>query len=570
MPFALLFVPPCLKAQMQMWNDGVSTYVTPNASVYIEGSLKNSSAGGTVNNNGNIILTGNYVNDSIFKSGDSSYVRLIGASQNIGGSVSTTFNNLVIDGTADKTISISTNVSDSLIFNANHVKIGNSNLVLLQNAVHSGTTNSRFVVTNGGGSLVKKSVPLAVPGFLFPVGDSTISSGYSYKPAILNDSSISTVDTFAVKVAQGLLPTTGADPTCVQYTWYVQESNPGNSNVSLSLGWNPADEGASFHRDTAYMWQYKNSIWNLMSGIPGAPSNTPATAYCHKTAGITDFSTNDDRFIVRSYSKAIIHIQDTSQSVCKNNNNSVTFSVEATGSDIQYQWQQNCGSGWTNLFDNTTYSGTQTSSLTIIDPGLGMNGYQYQCIMENLLDTIISQPAVLTVHSLPQTFTLDTTVDVGNPVQLNASGGTSYQWSPSTYLNSTDIPNPVSTPLNNISYIITVTDGNGCAIADTINIIVDESTNIFVPKAFAPDGPTINQILYVRGKGIKELDFVIYDRWGEKVFEADNVKANDPAAGWNGTYNGKELSTAVFVYYVKATYYSGENVNLKGDVTLVR
>ena len=124
-----------LEAQMQMWNDGVSTYVTPFTYVYIEGNLKNSNAGGTVKNNGNIILTGNYVNDSIFKSGDSSYVKLIGASQNIGGSVSTTFNNLVIAGTADKTISIPTNISDSLIFNANHVKIGNSDLVLLETAL---------------------------------------------------------------------------------------------------------------------------------------------------------------------------------------------------------------------------------------------------------------------------------------------------------------------------------------------------------------------------------------------------------------------------------------------------
>ena len=224
MPFILWISSTCLKAQMQTWNDGAYTYITPNTYVYIEGNLKNSNAGGTVKNNGNIILTGNYVNDSIFNSGNNSYVKLIGAAQNIGGSVSTTFNNIVIAGTTDKTISIRTNIRDSLIFNANHVLIGNNDLVLLDTASISGASNSKFVVTNGIGSLVKDSVPLG-SDFLFPVGDLS-SSVYSYKPAILNDSSISTVDTFSVRVAPGLLPTTGADPTCVQYTWFVQEDNP--------------------------------------------------------------------------------------------------------------------------------------------------------------------------------------------------------------------------------------------------------------------------------------------------------------------------------------------------------
>ena len=84
-----------------------------------------------------------------------------------------------------------------------------------------------------GAPLLKK-VFRWVPGFLFPVGDSA-SSVYSYKPAISNDSSISTVDTFAVKVAHGLLPTTGADPTCVQYTWFVQEDNPNSSKDHYRL-----------------------------------------------------------------------------------------------------------------------------------------------------------------------------------------------------------------------------------------------------------------------------------------------------------------------------------------------
>jgi len=190
--------------------------------------------------------------------------------------------------------------------------------------------------------------------------------------------------------------------------------------------------------------------------------------------------------------------------------------------------------------------------------------YNHTLVSSHSCDSVII--ANFTVKPSPvATASNDTSIIIGAPVQLNASGGVSYQWVPSTYLNYSNISNPVSTPLNNISYVVIVSDTNGCSAKDTVNIIVDGSTDLFVPTAFAPDGNQLNQILYVRGKGIKDIEFVIYDRWGEKVFETNDIKQ-----GWDGTFKGAKLSTAVFVYYVKATYFSGENIEKKGDVTLIR
>ncbi len=93
----------------------------------------------------------------------------------------------------------------------------------------------------------------------------------------------------------------------------------------------------------------------------------------------------------------------------------------------------------------------------------------------------------------------------------------------------------------------------------------NDAIEVFIPNIFSPNNDGNNDILYVRSEGIKELEFVIYDRWGEKIFET-----NDATQGWNGTYKGKELSTAVFSYYVKATSYGGETIEKKGNVTLVR
>ena len=58
---------------------------------------------------------------------------------------------------------------------------------------------------------------------------------------------------------------------------------------------------------------------------------------------------------------------------------------------------------------------------------------------------------------------------------------------------------------------------------------------------------------------------IIYDRWGEKVFEADNISVL-----WDGTYNGNLMNTAVFVYYMKVTFVTGNNTVRKGNVSLIR
>lgn len=90
---------------------------------------------------------------------------------------------------------------------------------------------------------------------------------------------------------------------------------------------------------------------------------------------------------------------------------------------------------------------------------------------------------------------------------------------------------------------------------------------IWVPSAFSPGSTHGNNILHVLGKGIKELKLVIYDRWGEKVFEKTD---NDITTGWDGTYNGKPMNTAVFAYYLTATLTDGTPVTQKGNVSLIR
>ena len=83
--------------------------------------------------------------------------------------------------------------------------------------------------------------------------------------------------------------------------------------------------------------------------------------------------------------------------------------------------------------------------------------------------------------------------------------------------------------------------------------------------SFYRNGDGQNDVLYVRANCIQELSFTIYDRWGQKVFETTDV-----ATGWDGKYKGTAMNTAIFVYYLSATFTNGEQQTQKGNVSLIK
>lgn len=147
-----------------------------------------------------------------------------------------------------------------------------------------------------------------------------------------------------------------------------------------------------------------------------------------------------------------------------------------------------------------------------------------------------------------------------------------YQWVPATFLQNPSAAQTTSTPDQTITYVLTITEPNVnglCSRTDSVTISVFEaicgSPNIYVPNAFTPNGDNENDVLFVRGGGITDLKFSVFDRWGNKVFETENQNT-----GWDGTYKGNLAEPAVFVYYLEAICGDGQTYFEKGNVTLIR
>ncbi len=160
----------------------------------------------------------------------------------------------------------------------------------------------------------------------------------------------------------------------------------------------------------------------------------------------------------------------------------------------------------------------------------------------------------------------DTTIVLGDHVQLIASGAPFYYWTPSTYLTYSQSNSPLATPLEDITYTVTgVSLLQGCPQTDSVHIKVIQP-DVILPNAFTPNGDGNNDVFRVKGRNfINVQEFKIYNRLGNEIFSTNNINK-----GWDGTYKGIPQDPGVYFYQIRVAYPNGKTQLLKGDVTLIR
>lgn len=155
-------------------------------------------------------------------------------------------------------------------------------------------------------------------------------------------------------------------------------------------------------------------------------------------------------------------------------------------------------------------------------------------------------------------------VDVGMIKQVS--------YAPDSFLNSTEILNPTSTPLAPITYILTVTDTNGCVDTATIRLELSRQIRYYVPNAFSPNGDNINDYFTIFSDetvvGIRHMK--IFNRWGGQVFNLVDSPTNDVQRGWNGQNDGKNAMEGVYVYYAVLNTIYDTQIEVRGEFNLMR
>jgi gliding motility-associated-like protein len=160
----------------------------------------------------------------------------------------------------------------------------------------------------------------------------------------------------------------------------------------------------------------------------------------------------------------------------------------------------------------------------------------------------------------------DTTIILGQSTSIFVQSGTSnYSWTPSDSLSCTSCASPIANPTETTTYCVETTE-NGCINSACVTVTVDALCGeLFVPNAFSPNGDGNNDCLKVYNNCLETVLFRVYSRWGELIYESENI---DDC--WDGTNNGSELNTGVYSFTVSAQLINGEVRELKGNTTLFK
>ncbi len=298
-----------------------------------------------------------------------------------------------------------------------------------------------------------------------------------------------------------------------------------------------------------FFWYPDLNISDINSANPFATPSGTTTYYVKGTD--KNNCINFDSVIVLWHENPVFSITPQDSSICSGK----SITLTASGGDI-YSW-----SPVRSLSDSTS---AKTSAHPTTTTQYSVHIYDSTCKTSNTLNSTIA------VKSMPDiTVTKSNDIDCSDlTARLNASGGNSYSWTPTTYIDNPQIANPVVNPLSNTTYVVTVTNTDNCVAQ--ASILINSSVGnmgFYVANAFTPNGDGLNDCFGLRYWGTPAtFDMEIFDKWGMQVYHSKNINEC-----WDGTYKGRKQGSGVYVYIITATSIcTHNNVFRKGTVVLIR
>ncbi|MEI6410561.1 MAG: FG-GAP-like repeat-containing protein, partial [Bacteroidota bacterium] len=205
----------------------------------------------------------------------------------------------------------------------------------------------------------------------------------------------------------------------------------------------------------------------------------------------------------------------------------------------------------------------------LVWPDLSADNYNvFAQDMFGCVDTLpltVSQPPQLTLALPP-----DITVSLGDSLALDIQSlglqPVLFKWNNPAYLSCLNCLTPVTKPLTDIAYTLTVTDKNGCTASDSMRIVVERIINVFVPNIFAPSSEGPNRLFSPGfGVAIQRVKLLqVYDRWGSLVHQVTDAAPNDTHQAWDGRVRGKDALPGVYLWRLELELVDGTIVKYQG------
>ncbi len=211
--------------------------------------------------------------------------------------------------------------------------------------------------------------------------------------------------------------------------------------------------------------------WSPSAGLDDPnvanPTATPTTTTTYTVTGTTAGCSNTAQVTITVNPLPSISTNGD-QSFCQGDD----AQLLASGSSVSYVWSPSAGLDNPNIANPLA---SPTTTTTYVVTGTDANG----CTNSDSLTVLVNPMLTITPSKNPE-------ICIGDSVQIGATGGINYSWSPSTGLSNTTISDPIAFPSTTTEYVVTAQDGNGCTARDTVTVTVHD-----LPTAQAGNDTTI-------------------------------------------------------------------------------
>lgn len=226
---------------------------------------------------------------------------------------------------------------------------------------------------------------------------------------------------------------------------------------------------------------------------------------------------------------------------------------------------------YTYSIDNISYN--SDNSFSFLAPKTYTVYYRDQnlCIDSTQINIAKFEPFTSSLDSiysykLGEMVVLNPNVVFSNPLIQNT---VTYQWTPSDGLSCSDCATPICTKYNQQDYTLLVKYNDKCEskLYTKVRVSGSNEEEFYIPNAFSPngEGDADNETFKAYGNHVKTFNMMVYNRWGEKLFESDNI-----SKGWDGSFKGQAMLVDIYVYKITATFLDGRTIERKGSFKLVR
>ena len=231
-------------------------------------------------------------------------------------------------------------------------------------------------------------------------------------------------------------------------------------------------------------------------------------------------------------------------------------------------------------FGSYTYSFDGGASFDVIDFEDGLVAGDYNVIIKDSLgceiDTMVT---ILDGRPVDLDLGQDTTINLGETLTIlpmsNLDPNTlmTIDWTATEEGFSCDgCWETEVTPFGTTIYTVEIIDEFGCRAEDRIIVQVDDQTPVYIPNVLDSGGVgEENVVMFNAGPAVDLVNnWVIIDRWGNRIFQAENFEANDASIVWDGTLNGKPVVPGVYMYIAEVILINGDLRTIAGDITVFR